>query len=396
MTYNRNAFISLTGTIVNSTFRVYASHASFEITNMEDIEKVGGIEEIVTPTRITYWGDLSNFNSLLRYTVRIHHATVSVYRNQIQYNVQKDNLEITDRRLQPDDENCQQPGNEGQGSSTFDEAVNAGLCLVFRITEAETLKHFHSMVRQTQLANFAEVVSIYPITHVALDPDKQSLLTHLLETPYHLATYCFLESYQIKAPSNDAATRTMRLARTLLENPYTLLTPHCHENDYTDYEDFTYDRLHEIALKLLGIRIMKESHLMQTRITACIMQILRDEEVQRGNTWSSLRQVKKLLCQRLQQTLPMIEQIIESSPKVYQQIIGGFVVSGEGQHSNSTSLTNEKEEEDQIRLQHPDTKLQEDLILSFISYIRHRCNTSIQQHVNAINEPLLQNILDQV
>lgn len=68
MTYNRNAVISFTGTIVNETFRIYASHASFELTDLSNIEKVGGEirneeDDILRPTRVVYWGKVNLYVS---------------------------------------------------------------------------------------------------------------------------------------------------------------------------------------------------------------------------------------------------------------------------------------------------------------------------------------------
>lgn len=374
MTYDRNAYVSFTGRIVNSTFSIRPTHARFEIEDVTDIQMSGGVEEIVTPTMIVYWGDLSNFNPLMVYTIRINGATVSVFREKIQYNVQKDNLEITDRHLQQ--------GTTEATAPTFHDAVNTGLCLVFAVEEPQTLIHFNSMMRKSKLANFAELVAMYPITHAALSMTKQPLLVHLLKHPYHLATYCFLAFHKINVPFEDTPAKTIQLARMILENPYDLLGGSWY-HEYLDYEDFTYDRLHDLALESLGVRVMKEPLLIQSRTVAAIMQILRDEEMQKGNTWISLRQVKNLLCQKLKQTLPIIEDGLSASQELYTQMVVPFIV---GQKGNTGSP---RDDDQQVRLQHPNTKVQEDFILAFIGYTRQRKEIPI-------NEPLLRKVLDQV
>lgn len=270
--------------------------------------------------------------------------------------------------------------------STFDQGVNTGLCLVFEISNPETLAHLQSIVAKTKFSNFAEVLTIYDVTQSVLPENKKPLFDRLLKTPFHLATYCFLASHHIKAPSHDVAVKTMRLARIVLQNPYKLLGSDYDE--YLEYGNFTYDMLHQIALKLLGVQVMQDSNLMEARATAGIMQILADEESQKGNTWTSWRQIKQLLCQLLKQSLSMVEQIVPVGTEAFDRIVGIFVVD------NNNNNNSKEVDEGQIRLQRPDTKAQEDMMLAYIGYMRHRSRSKPKEY--PVNEELLEQTLHEV
>lgn len=373
--------LNIKGVIQSKTFKTYPTHPkrctfrlkeiTFQDATVSDTDKSTLATEL-EKINFVYWAEMKHYLPVLRYTVQLFEAKQNHFRGEMQYNVDKDNLVLTEKKVK-NHVTATTKANEN-GIKNYHTNVDVAIKTLFKLEDPNILRRMEKRVHRVNHPNLAHVMTAYNIPSLtdSLSKENQKLLARFGEDGDHLSNYVLLHRYGITTPESDSSGKTAELVLLVFTNPYKVLEPANYEL-FREYKGLSFDRMERIAMEIYGVQIGKVAEIIIARYAAALISVLIEYEIQTGSTIVTWRKGIELVAKKINQAESIVEDTFRKYPKpIYFNM--------------RLNQIDEDQNEDQITFQRPETRRKEE-------FIRNWVTESSAQRCEQINEKLLEQVL---
>lgn len=376
------SLVSAKGTIRNETFKTFETRCTFQIKNIEitfpslEEDDRAKLDTLLKDASLVYWAQMGNFLPIVEYKVEFFFAKQRSWRGKPQFHIDKDNLQLSDRKLM--DETAANNLAWKDVMLKSNTVINEGTVRLMQLTSAIVTEKLHQVMNSTRQnnPNLAYTLTALEPEYVKtiLNDEAMKIYKASENDPVFLSVRAFLAYYGISINSETTEKirkRACNLVVLLVNNPYLAQ----YKDNYPAYRDFrllSFDKLEKIALERHGPDVVKNQTLIPYRYAAALLSILLEHENNKGSTVMKVEDAKRQLIVKINQSQTNLDEVWEKH-----------------QHVITDHLRVENSQEP--LLQHLSAKSREDAILSWTAeYTNDTTRIAIK------NPRLLQAIIDDV